>query len=178
MSAKKASKDEKTNTNTGETGTSSNILPSSPSSSTASMLEEQHQSINKALDDTKDGINRSIEEAGKNISRNNAQAIKDYQLQTIQAFGKIMDSYLQSQKEMINSFQSTWSPYIENAYKAFYTFHPSPQRISEIYINTINSFANNLVAMTKLVNDAMYSSFDTYRAVIEKQTKEMRSFHE
>jgi hypothetical protein len=88
-------------------------------------LDEQHQSVNKALDDTKDNINRSIEEAGKNIPRN-TNSIKDYQMQTIQVFGEIMDSYLQSQKEIISS------PYIENAYKVFYTLYCSPQRIIEI----------------------------------------------
>ena len=178
MSAKKVSKNEKPNTTTSETATSSNTLPLSPPSSPGSTLGEQHQSANKALDETKDIINQSIEETGKIISRNDTQSIKDYQVQTIQAFREIMDNYLQPQKEMVDLLQSTWSTYIENAYKVFYTFYPSSQRMSEIYVNTVNGFANNLIAMIKLVNNAMYSSFDSYKAVIELQTKEMRSFNE
>lgn len=141
MSAKKVSKD-KTNATTGGTAASSNTPDSTPASP-ASMIEEQHQSGNKALDETKDLINRSIEEAGKGIPRN-TQSIKDYQEQTIQAFGEIMGSYLQSQKEIINSLQSTWSPYIENTYKMFYTFYPSHQRMSEIYVNTMSHFADSI----------------------------------
>jgi hypothetical protein len=164
MSAKRAPKGEKTTTaNDATTSPTAHTLHSSPSSSPASTSEEQH-SVNKALDNTKDNINRSIEEAGKN-------SIKDYQMQTIQAFGEIMDIYLQSQKEIFSSIQSTWFPYIENAYKVFYTFYYSPQRISEIYVNAVNGFADNLIAMIKLTNSIMYSNFDTYKAVVEQQTK-------
>ena len=161
MSAKRAPKADKTST-ADEATTSPTTQPptSSPPSSPASILDEQQQSVNKALDDTKDNINRSIEEAGKNISRN-TNSIKDSQMQTIQAFGEIMDSYLQSQKEIISSLQSIWSPYVENAYKMFYTFYPSPQRISELYVNTVNGFVDNLMAMIKLANSVMYSNFDT-----------------
>jgi hypothetical protein len=166
MSAKKVSKD-KTNATSGTT-TSSNTPDSTPASPT-SMIEEQHQSGNKALDETKDLINRSIEEAGKGIPRN-TQSIKDYQEQTIQAFGEIMDSYLQSQKEIINSLHSTWSPYIENAYKMFYT-SPSSKRMSEIYVNTMSHFADNILAMIKLVNNVIYSNFDIYKTLTTQQTK-------
>jgi hypothetical protein len=161
MSIKRAPKDEKTTTaKEAKTSSTTHTPTSSPPSSPASIVEEQHQSVNKALDDTKDNINRSIEEAGKNISRN-TNSVKDYQMQTIQAFGEIMDSYLHSQKEIISSLQSIWSPYVENAYKMFYTFYPSPQRINEIYINTVNGFVDNLMAMIKLANSVMYSNFDT-----------------
>jgi hypothetical protein len=169
MSAKKVSKGEKTNTTTGETAASSNT-PNSKPSSPASMIEKQHQSGNKALDETKDLINRSIEEAGKGISHN-TQSTKDYQEQTIQAFGEIIDSYLQSQKEIINSLQSTWSPYIENMYKMSYTFYPSHQRMSEIYVNTMSSFADNILAIIKLVNNVIYSNFDIYKTLTTQRAK-------
>jgi hypothetical protein len=166
MSTKRAPKDEKTTTAKEAKTSSATHTPTSSSPSIG------HQSVNKALDDTKDNINKSIEEAGKNISRNT-----NYQMQTIQAFAEIMDSYLQSQKEIISSLQSIWSPYIENAYTVFYTFYPSPQRISELYVNTVNGFVDNLMAMIKLANSSMYSNFDTYKAVVEQQTK-VRAFHE
>ena len=102
--------------------------------------------------------------------------IKDYQVQTIQAFGEIMENYLQSQKEMVNLLQPTRSSYIENAYKVFYTFYPSQQRMGEIYVNTVSSFANNLIATIKLVNNAMYSSFDTYKALIKSKQKKLEAF--
>jgi phage-related protein len=171
MSTKRAPKDEKTTTAKEAKTSSTTHTPTSSSPSSPASIG--HQSVNKALDDTKDNINRSIEEAGKNISRNT-----NYQMQTIQAFEEIMDSYLQYQKEIVSSLQSIWSPYIENAYNVFYTFYPSPQMISKLYVNTVNGFVDNLMAMIKLANSVMYSNFDTYKAVVEQQTKETKSFHE
>jgi len=64
----------------------------------------------------------------------NTQAINDYQERTLQASKEIADSYLESQKEIVNAFQSIFAPYIENGYKKYWT---SPATISEIYTKTI-----------------------------------------
>ncbi|MFY9872048.1 MAG: hypothetical protein WAK17_20250, partial [Candidatus Nitrosopolaris sp.] len=110
MSTKKGSQD---NITTKEATTAS------PVSSPKSFLAEQHQSVNETHN-----INRTIEELRRDILRN-TKVINDYQEHTIQILTEIADSYLQSQKEIINSFQSAWASYIENAYGMLYTFCPS-----------------------------------------------------
>ena len=70
---------------------------------------EQQQSINKALDETKDNIRRTTDEARKDIPRY-TQIVNDYQEETIQAARQMADNYLESQREIINSMQSAWSP--------------------------------------------------------------------
>ena len=40
------------------------------------------------------------------------QAVNDYQEQTIQATIGIADNYVDSQKQIINSFQSALTPYV------------------------------------------------------------------
>jgi len=54
------------------------------------------------------------------------QSFNDYQEHSLQTASEITDSYLQSQKEIIKSFQSTWVPYVENAYDLFWNRWVSP----------------------------------------------------
>src|SRR4249920_3849137 len=92
-------------------------------------LSEQNHAVNKALDETRDNIRKTVDEARREIPRN-TQAINDYQEHSLQSAKEIeiAESYLESQKQIIQSFQSTWVPYIENMYEAFRNNWASPQR--------------------------------------------------
>ncbi|MFZ0222408.1 MAG: hypothetical protein WAM42_12050 [Candidatus Nitrosopolaris sp.] len=152
MSAKKGSRD--------------NITTKEAITTTPISSEEQHQSVNEALNETKNNINRTIEELGTDIPRK-TQVINDYQEHTIQILTEIADSYLQSQKEIINSFQSAWAPYIENAYGILYTYCPSPRKVSEIYARVVSNFADNLITITKLVNNAIFANLESSKILIQ-----------
>ena len=101
-----------------------------PIANTSSVISnqqiEQQQSVNRALDETKNNIRKATDEARKDIPRY-TQAVNEYQEQTIQATREIADNYLESQKEIINSLQSSWVPFIENAYGMYHTV-ASPKR--------------------------------------------------
>ena len=164
MSTKKTSQDDKTI----KEGTTA----STASSPTVS-LTEQHQSVNKAIDETKDNINRTIEQAGRDIPRN-TQAIKDYQEHTIQGLREIADSYFQSQKEIINSLQSAWTPYIENAYGMFYALCLSPRRIGQIYANAVSNIAEGLITTTKLANNAICANMEASKILIQHRKEDIK----
>src|SRR3954465_15094782 len=72
--------------------------------------QEFNESVNRALDQTKDNINRSIEESRNQIPHYN-NIVNSYQEQTLQAVKEITENYIESQKAIINSFQSAWRPY-------------------------------------------------------------------
>ena len=55
-----------------------------------------------------------------------------YQEHSLQTAGEITDRNLESQKEIIKSFQSTWVPYVENSYEVFWNKWASPQKTAEI----------------------------------------------
>ena len=75
--------------------------------------QDFNESVNRALDQTKDNINRSIEESRKQIPQYN-NIVNNYQEQTLQAVKEISENYIESQKSIINSFQSAWRPYQQN----------------------------------------------------------------
>jgi hypothetical protein len=134
--------------------------------------QQQHHAINGALDETKDNIRKTTDEARNQIPRY-TQTVNDYQEQTIQAAREIADNYLESQKEIINSFQSAWSPYADNLFR---TTWMSPRNIAELYANMVSSFANNMIAATRLTNNIIFANMDAFKTSIQQakdNTKEL-----
>src|SRR5215475_433509 len=124
---------------------------SETSSITELHKEQQQEIVNKMLEQTRDNIRRTVNEARKEIPQY-AQRITDLQEQTFEATGEIADSYIESQKDIINSFQSAWNPYLENYSRALNTVFSST-RISEVYTNAVRGYADNLVTVTRLTNN-------------------------
>jgi hypothetical protein len=142
------------------------IRATTTSAANTSPLSQQEirQAITKALDEAKDNTKRAVDQAKKEIPRY-TQIVNDYQEQTIQAAREIADNYIDSQKEIINSFQkSAWVPYIENTYGMQYwtTTFLSPRRMTEIYTNVVSSFADNMVAATRLANNMIFANMETF----------------
>jgi predicted component of type VI protein secretion system len=128
---------------------------------------EQHHAINRALDETKENIRKSTEEARNEIPRY-TQAVNEYQEQTIQASREIADNYIESQKQIINSLQSALVPQIEKANRMFTSNWMSPRHLTEIYANMVSSFADNMIAATRLVNNMMFASMDAFKTSVQQ----------
>ena len=142
---------------------------------TAQAQQEQQHSVNRALDETKNNIRRATDEARKDIPRY-TQAANEYQEQTIQVTIEIADNYLESQKEIINSFQSAWVPAIERAYAVFWNYWMSPRRITDMYARTVSSIADNTVAATRVVNNTVFSNLDAFKTSIENTRDNLKEF--
>jgi phage-related tail protein len=173
MSTKKES--DKTTTkvsdDTTRVETTTTTVPYSPTSS----LSEQRHSVDRALDETRDNIRRTMEEARKEIPRR-TQAFNDYQEHSLQTAREITDKYLESQKEIIKSFQSTWIPYVENAYEVFWNRWVSPQRAAEIYGRTVSNFADNSIATTRIANNAIVANMEAINSFIERKKDDVKEF--
>src|SRR6188472_298355 len=127
---------------------------------------EQQQSINKALDETKNNIRRTADEARKDIPRY-TQTVNEYQEETIQAARQMADNYLESQREIINSMQSALVPQIEAANKAVTSNWTSPRNVTEQYARLVSAFADNTIAVTKLVNNAMFANLEAFKTSVQ-----------
>jgi hypothetical protein len=143
--------------------------------SPTSSLSEQRHSVDRALDETRDNIRRTIEETRREIPRN-TQAINDYQEHTLQATREVADSYIESQKEIIKSLQSTWAPYVENGYKEYWNNWTSPQRAAEIYAKIVSNFADNVVTTTRIANNAIFANIDAYKTFVQHGKDDVKEF--
>ena len=94
----------------------------------------------------------------------------------MQASREIVDSYLESQKEIIQSFQSTWIPYFENTYGAFWNNWASPRRAAEIYARTISNFADNMMATTRIANNTLFTNIDACKTFVQREKDDVKEF--
>jgi hypothetical protein len=162
-----ASTDSATTTATTTTTTEDSLYAEQQQQQQQQQQQEQQHAVNRALDNTRDNIRRSIDEARSQIPRY-TQSVNDYQEQTIQASREIADNYLESQKEIINSFQSAWVPFAENTYKMNYEWWISPRKITQIYANMVSSIADNTIAATRLANSMVFANMEVFKNSIQQ----------
>jgi hypothetical protein len=137
--------------------------------------EQQQQAINKALDETKNNIRRATDEARKDIPHY-TQIVNEYQEESIQAARQIADNYLESQREIINSLQSALVPQIEAANRAVTSNWTSPRNVTEHYARLVSAFADNTIAVTKLVNSAMFANMEAFKRSVQNARDNVKEF--
>jgi len=120
---------------------------------------EQQQAVTKVIDETRDNIKKTTNEARKEIPRY-TQIVNDYQENTIQAIREITDNFVDSQKDIIvNSFR-LWSDWVS-----------SPRQVAENYGKIVSSFADNAVAVTRVLNNTVFANLDSVNKSVQ-HTKE------
>src|SRR5215208_3966582 len=150
-------------------------VTTSHSTSPSQTSEQQQQAVNRALQETKDNIRKTTDEARNQIPRY-TQAVNDYQEQTIQATREMADSYVDSQKEIINSLQSVWIPQVENANRVFWSNYLSPRTMTETYARMVSSFADNTIAATRLVNNTIFANLEAFKTSMQNAKENAKEF--
>ena len=162
-----------------EQKTTTTTVTSSPSTtaSPSQQLQEQHHLVSRSLDETRDNIRRSIDESRSQIPRY-THAVSDYQEQTIQAAREIADNYVESQKQIINSFQSVLTPYGENVndITANWATLFSPRRVSEVYANIVSNFANNVITATRVTNNMIFGNMEAFKTSLQQAKDSAKEF--
>ena len=160
-----------------EQKTTTATSPSSTTASPSQQLQEQHHLVSRSLDETRDNIRRSIDESRSQIPRY-TQAVSDYQEQTIQAAREIADNYVESQKQIINSFQSVLTPYGENVndITANWATLFSPRKVSEVYANIVSNFANNVITATRVTNNMIFGNMEAFKTSLQQAKDSAKEF--
>ena len=125
-----------------------------------------NESVNRSLDETKNNINRSIDESRNQIPRIN-NIVNSYQEQSLQTAKEISEEYIDSQKQVINSLQSTWRPY-SNAFNGLVTNLFSPDAAVKAYTTFVNSVADNTVSAMRLSNNVIFSTLDAWKPALQQ----------
>ena len=108
------------------------------------IIEQNTASIEQSFDESKQRIDESIREARNQIPRY-TETVNQLQEQTLQATKDITESYLEYQKQTIDSFQSISTPYLYNVNSQFLNNQDYFRRIPEIYSKIVNNFAENTI---------------------------------
>jgi hypothetical protein len=130
--------------------------------------EQQHEATIRSIDETKNNIHQALEEVKRETPRY-SQTITDFQNQTADATREITDSFLDSQKEVINSIQSAWTPIVQRTGYNWTTgmietpFF-SPREMADIYTRTIGAITEAYVASTRIATNVLFAGIEATRA--------------
>jgi len=127
--------------------------------------QDFNESVNRSLDQTKDNINRSIQESKNQIPQYN-NIVNNYQEQTLQAAKEITEHFIESQKSIINSFQSAWGPYQQNFNNKVNTCM-SPEAVANAYSRFVSNVADNTVTYLRTTNNLVFASLDAYKNTMQ-----------
>jgi hypothetical protein len=116
--------------------------------------------INQTFDDAKNKARKAIDETHRDLPRY-MQTVTNNQEQTVNAARDIIDNYIESQREITNSFQSAWSSFFDNY------FWISPKRITETHARTVSSIADSTIAAIRMWNGTTLATTETMRISIE-----------
>src|SRR5918994_2001298 len=136
-------------------------------------LNQQHDAINKTLDNTLHNIRRTTDEATREIPQY-TQRITEYQEKTIQTIKDIASDVIESQKQVVGSFQSQ----IDNNSGNFYAFWNlyNPQRIAENNAALVNNFTSYLLNASNLINNTLASNMRVYNTALEQTRDNVKAF--
>jgi hypothetical protein len=125
--------------------------------------EQQHEATIRSIDQTKENLHRAIDEVRRETPRY-SQTVTDFQNETADVTREIADNFLDSQKEVINSIQSAWTPIVQRTTGTAGMFVFSPTQIAEIYARTIGAMTEAYVASTRMTNNILFAGLEAARA--------------
>src|SRR3954463_16550873 len=127
--------------------------------------QDFNESVNRSLNQTKDNINRSIDESRNQIPHYNT-IVNSYQEQNLQAVKEITENYIESQKSIINSFQSAWRPFNQNVNTTVNAWN-SPEAVANAYSRLVSTCADNAVAYLRTTNNIIFSNMESMKSVMQ-----------
>jgi hypothetical protein len=128
-------------------------------------IDNSKQVINQTLDETKINIEKNTDEARHQIPRY-TQAVTELQEQAIQTSKDIANHYLEYQREVINSLQSIFAPYVENTNSNLLNNQEYFRNIPEIYSKITSNFAQNTIDVNRMFNELIFANVDVFKTVV------------
>ena len=120
--------------------------------------------IDNTLDETRSSLNKTTNEAKKEVPQY-TKVVTEYQEETIQATQDIAESFLESQKQVISSTQSLWTPYFENMQNMYWSYW-RPQRATENYTRAVSNITDSSIAATRIANNYMFASMEVWKTTM------------
>src|SRR5215216_4813147 len=143
-------------------------------------LNQQQNAINKTLDNTLHNVKRSTDEARREIPQY-TQRIAEYQEKTIQTIKDIASDVIESQKQVVGSFQSQQQQGDRNSSNGINFANGlwnlyNPQRIAENNAAMVNNFTSYLLNANNIINNTLASNMRVYNTALEQTRDNVKAF--
>lgn len=140
-------------------------------------VEQASESLEQSLEESKKSIERNMQEAKNQIPRN-TETVNEVQEQTIQATKDIAESYMEYQKQAIDSFQSIYTPYLQNINNQLWKSQDYFRRMPEMYSKLVNNYAENTIAINRIFNDMAFLNLDLFKNMVNNTKKQSKHLTE
>jgi HSP90 family molecular chaperone len=84
----------------------------------------------------------------------------------LQAVKEITENYIESQKSIINSFQSAWRPFNQNINTNINSWN-SHEAAVNAYSRFVSNVADNTVSVSRTTNNLVFASLDAYKTTMQ-----------
>ena len=137
------------------------------------IVEENTESLEQAFDESKKNIDENIREARNQIPRY-TESVNQVQEQTLQATKDIAESYLDYQRQTIDSFQSISTQYMYDVHSQFLNSQDYFISIPEMYSKLVSNYSENTIAMSRILNDMAFSNIEVFKNVVDNTKKQSK----
>ena len=143
---------------------------------TEKFLDQQKQQMANTtsnISDTTNRVNEDINEyqkANNEILEKSTDTAGKYQQQTINAIQSILNNSIELQKNILDTFQSTFSKFLDDTYnnnKSYWNNFMYPQRYTDVYNKTNQNITDSTVNATRRINDCVLGYTETINRSIE-----------
>lgn len=141
--------------------------------STERYLEQQKQQFKDTasnLSETTASINKNInkfQEDNTRIFEKNVDSFRKFQEQIIKTSQDISNNTIELQKNVINTYQSSYAQLLDNTYKSYWENFNIPERYSETY-NTLNrNIQDGTVNVTNYINEIAIGGVEHFSKSVE-----------
>jgi hypothetical protein len=143
-------------------------------------IRQSERAVERTLEDTRSNINKVTNEARREVSKS-TDKMREYQEDSINIINNIANNYIESQKELFNSFSSSITDsnnrlgnYPQTSWLNYY----SPERFAQIYGENVNTFTNSLIRYSNLLNNLTLSNLNYYKAFLQQMELYSKEFSE
>lgn len=140
-------------------------------------IRKTGRAVERTFEDTRNNINRVTEEARKEVSKS-ADQLREYQEDSIKIINNIANNFINSQKELLNSFSDSLTGNINNnnnnrsrnisQMSWLYNNYFSPERLAEMYGENVSSFTNFMIRYGSLVNNLTISNINYFKSFLQQ----------
>ena len=93
---------------------------------------------------------------------------------SLQATKDVAESYLDYQRQAIDSFQAASTPYLYNVNNQLLNSQDYFRRIPEMYSKLVSNYAENTIAMSRVFNDMAFSNVQVFKHIVDNTKKQSK----
>ena len=131
---------------------------------------QQLENTTSTISETTNRFNENVNDyqrSNKEIIEKSIDTANRYQQETINTTQSILNNYVELQKNLLNSFQSVFSRFINDTSKSYFNNFTAPHQYADAYNKTNQTITDNTLNYTHRVNDFAVTSTESFNKSIE-----------